>query len=69
MHHGAQKGRHRAPVTPRPTFRSLHRRTLATTAIAGVVMTAPAATVNTAAVGEAADRVSRNTLRPAIKDF
>jgi hypothetical protein len=91
MHHGAQKGRHRAPVTPRPTFRSrfLHRRTLATTAAASVVVTgvvigaqtvvgsqtddagaaAPSVTVGTAAVGEAADRVSRNTLRPAIEDL
>ena len=89
MHADAQKGRHRAPATPRPTFRSLHRRTLATTAIAGVVITgiavgaqtivgsqtddagaaAPAVTVNTAAFGEAADRISRSTLRPAIEDL
>lgn len=91
MHLGAQKGRHRAPTAPRPTFpsRFLHRRTLATTAFAGVVVTAiavgaqtivgsqtndagaaaPGLTVNTAAVGEAADRVSRSTLRPAIEDL
>jgi hypothetical protein len=91
MHLGAQKGRHRAPVTPRPAFRSrlLHRRTLATTAVASVVVTgvavgaqtivgtqsddagatAPADTVNTAAVGEAADRISRSTLRPVIEEL
>jgi hypothetical protein len=91
MHLGAQTGRHRAPRTPRPTLRSrfLHRRTFATTAVAGAVVTgvavgvqtvvgsqtddagaaAPPVTVNTAAVGEAADRVSRSTLRPAIEDL
>lgn len=91
MHSGAQKGRHRAPVETRPLRSRLpHRRTLATTAVAGVLATgvavgaqtfvgsqtddagatAPAAvTVNTSAVGEAADRVSRDTLRPAIKDL
>jgi hypothetical protein len=89
--HLAQKGRHRAPATPRPTFRSrfLHRRTLATAAVALFVVTgaavgaqtivgsqtddagaaAPARTVNTAAVGEAADRVSRSTIRPAIEEL
>ena len=91
MHSGAPKGRHRAPVEPRPLRSRLpHRRTLATTAVAGVLATglavgaqtlvdsqtddagatAPAAaTVNTAAVGEAADRVSRDALRPAIKEL